>query len=320
MAADPSIIKSIRDASRRLVRELGFMQRFLADTSLPPSAVHALVEVDARGRLQAIELVDLLRLDKSSVSRMVRKLVDAGLVAESAQATDGRAKALSLTISGRAVTAGIHEFARKQVAAALDGMPPPATGRRGRGPSALCRRARRREGRAGADAGGDRDRLCSRPVRPLHRECRVFGFYALRHRFGRAFEARIAAGLGEFAGRIDRPVNAIWHAARAGRIIGTITVDGEDLGVGIAHLRWFIVDDGLRGAGIGRRLLAAAIAHCDRHQFRETHLWTFRGLDAARRLYEANGFELAEARPGATWGREVMEQHFVRLRGAHVPC
>ena len=145
-------------------------------------------------------------------------------------------------------------------------------------------------------------------------------FYALRHGFGRAFEARLAAGLGEFAGRMDQPVNAIWHAARAGRIIGTVAVDGEDLGDGIAHLRWFIVDDGLRGAGIGRRLLAAAIAHCDRHQFRETHLWTFRGLDAARRLYETNGFELAEERHGATWGQEVMEQRFVRSREAHVPC
>ena len=318
MAADPSIIESIRDASRRLVRELGFMQRFLADTSLPPSAVHALVELDARGRLQAIELVDLLRLDKSSVSRMVRKLVDAGLVAETAQATDGRAKALSLTVSGRAVTAGIHEFARKQVAAALDGMPPEQQGVVVEGL------------RLYADAlAGGKDAPAQMPVAigtgyevNLFARCieMHIGFYALRHGFGRAFEARIAAGLGEFAGRMDRPVNAIWHAARAGRIIGTIAVDGEDLGDGIAHLRWFIVDDGLRGAGIGRRLLAAAIAHCDRHQFRETHLWTFRGLDAARRLYETNGFELAEARHGATWGREVMEQRFVRTRGAHAPC
>ncbi len=42
------------------------------------------------------------------------------------------------------------------------------------------------------------------------------------------------------------------------------------------------------------------------------HLWTFRGLDAARRLYEANGFALVEEQPGRQWGEEVIEQRFVR--------
>ena len=36
-----SHIGPIRDASRRLVRELGFMRATLAGTNLPPSAVHA---------------------------------------------------------------------------------------------------------------------------------------------------------------------------------------------------------------------------------------------------------------------------------------
>ena len=146
---------------------------------------------------------------------MVRKLVDAGFVAETAQATDGRAKALSLTVSGRAVTAGIHEFARKQVAAALDGMPPEQQGVVVEGL------------RLDADAlAGGKGTPAQMPVAigtgyevNLFARCieMHIGFYALRHGFGRAFEARIAAGLGEFAGRMDRPVNAIWHAARAGQ-------------------------------------------------------------------------------------------------------
>ena len=137
-------------------------------------------------------------------------------------------------------------------------------------------------------------------------------YYARMHGFGRAFEATVAAGLAEFAGRMDRECNRLWRATREGRVVGTIAIDGEDLGQGLAHLRWFIVDDAIRGDGAGRKLLMEAIAFCDQHAFAQTHLWTFRGLEAARRLYDAHGFALAEERPGRQWGEEVMEQRFVR--------
>ena len=54
------------------------------------------------------------------------------------------------------------------------------------------------------------------------------------------------------------------------------------------------------------------MAFVDRQGFDETHLWTFKGLNAARRLYERAGFTLVEERPGARWGTEVLEQRFVR--------
>ena len=46
--------------------------------------------------------------------------------------------------------------------------------------------------------------------------------------------------------------------------------------------------------------------------FKELHLWTFNGLDAARRLYDHFRFLLLDERLGTQWGKEVMEQHFVR--------
>ena len=118
MANDTSpscFVEPVRAVSRRLVRELGFMQGMLAGTDLAPSAVHALVEIGARDGITAGELSDLLILEKSSVSRMLAKLVKAGEIMEGSGKQDGRTKPLCLTARGRATLARIDGFAKRQV-------------------------------------------------------------------------------------------------------------------------------------------------------------------------------------------------------------
>ena len=61
----------------------------------------------------------------------------------------------------------------------------------------------------------------------------------------------------------------------SGQIAGPIAIDGEHLRQNLAHLRWFIVDDSLRGAGVGRQLLGETISFCKNQHFAEVHLWTF---------------------------------------------
>lgn len=89
-----------------------------------------------------------------------------------------------------------------------------------------------------------------------------------------------------------------------------VAIDGN-LETGVAHLRWFIVDDVLRGTGIGRVLMTRAIHLVDKH-FAEAYLSTFKSLDAARHLYESFGFRLCEEAEGTQWGTRVTEQRFVR--------
>lgn len=306
------MIRSIRDASRGLVRELGFLEPTLAGTDLAPSAVHALIEIEAHPAITAGMLCTLLRLEKSSVSRLVRKLVDAGEVEEESSNGDGRAKFLSLTAKGQGTVAAIHAFATSQVSAALSRLQVTdrqmvLTGLRTYTDALHVGRTDtgRIERPAVTIESGYRSGMIGRSTE-MHA-----AFYR-RVGFGAYFEAQVAAGLAAFVQRLDRPVNGLWSAVESGRIVGTVAIDGEDLNAGLAHLRWFIVDDGQRGGGTGRRLLSEALSFCDRTGFTETHLWTFKGLDAARHLYEANGFTLDDEQPGRQWGEEVTEQRFVR--------
>jgi GNAT superfamily N-acetyltransferase len=150
-------------------------------------------------------------------------------------------------------------------------------------------------------------------------------YYAREHGMGEIFERKVAEGLSEFLPRAHRPLNRLWLAttvessgqtSQTGQIVGSIAIDGEDLGGGQAHLRWFILDDGCRGQGMGAALLCKAVEFVEAAGFERTVLWTFKGLDAARHLYELEGFRLAEEYAGAQWGVSLMEQRFVRERGA----
>lgn len=114
-------VEAIRRASRVLVRALGFMGGGFAGGDLSPSAVHALIEIEPGG-MTARDLGLLLHLKKSSVSRMLGKLIAGGDVVELAT-EDGRVKILTLTAAGQRRVAAIHAFARAQVSAALARLP-----------------------------------------------------------------------------------------------------------------------------------------------------------------------------------------------------
>jgi DNA-binding MarR family transcriptional regulator len=117
---DLTLIDDIRAASRQMVRELGFMEQTVAATDYPPSAVHAILEIGARGPMTSGQLADFLQLEKSSISRMVRKLIEYGELKEFADAEDARIKPLSLTPKGRRTLVAIVDFARRQVSSALE--------------------------------------------------------------------------------------------------------------------------------------------------------------------------------------------------------
>lgn len=140
-------------------------------------------------------------------------------------------------------------------------------------------------------------------------------YYHQHWNFGLFFEARIATELAAFLGRYDEKRDGFWIASMGGSIEGSITIDGIPSPTEGAHLRWFIVSDTLRGKGAGNRLMETALDFCRSHGYSRVFLNTFEGLDAARHLYEKNGFRLVEQRKGTQWGLEANEQRFELVLG-----
>jgi DNA-binding MarR family transcriptional regulator/GNAT superfamily N-acetyltransferase len=311
-------ILELREFSRRLVRELGFMRTTLADSDLAPSAVHAIIEIGAQPGINAKALGDILRLDKSNTSRQVARLEAAGYVKRKTDDDDARSSELYLSPAGQKLRAKIDRFATDQVSHALRRLVPADQ-------QALVRAlalyadalAHDNPNGAGVSAPAAGVQIaegyrpgCIGDIASLHGR-----FYAANWGFGSYFEKKVATELAQFAASLPAEGKALWLAVERDRVLASLAIDGhENESAGTAHLRWFIVDDALRGTGVGRQMMTNAMQFVDAH-YDETYLWTFKGLDAARHLYESFGFRLAEEFEGDQWGTKVTEQRFVRPAG-----
>lgn len=317
MHSETSVVSVIRRSSRLMVRELGFMGSTLASTNYSPSAVHTLVEIALRKEMTASQLVQLLGLEKSSVSRMLARLIAAGELEEVISTEDARAKSLRLTAKGHETVSKINTFSNERVVTAIKRLAPAQQQTISEGLS-LYANALLACREAGNDMQPDELKIVQGYIPGMiGRIAEMHGsYYSREHNFGHFFEAKVASGLAEFSERLEKPCNQIWLAVLNDKIVGSVAIDGEDLAPGEAHLRWFILDDGCRGHGVGKKLLNEAMRFCDSAGFSAVHLWTFNKLTAARRLYESYGFTLVKEWEGEQWGSLITEQQFTRHRGA----
>ena len=135
-------------------------------------------------------------------------------------------------------------------------------------------------------------------------------YYHNHWNFGSFFEAKVASEMAEFITSYDSDSDGLWTVLVDDRIEGSIAIDGLQGQTDGAHLRWFITSDAIRGKGAGSRLVREAMTFCREKRYRRVYLWTFKGLEAARHLYEKEGFKLVEQHLGESWGQKVVEQRF----------
>lgn len=127
--------------------------------------------------------------------------------------------------------------------------------------------------------------------------------YAREYGLDHTFEPYVAKPLSDFM-LAGPDAGRIWIAEQGDRTVGSIAIvrAGEQ-----AQLRWFLLDPVARGKGLGRRLMAEAIAYCRSQRFPSVYLWTFDELAEALALYEKHGFGATERRTSFIWGRQRTE-------------
>ena len=116
--------------------------------------------------------------------------------------------------------------------------------------------------------------------------------------FGLKFEAFVARTLAEYV--LETGANGcIWLAERDGELIGCTAIVLRDKQQ--AQLRWVLVDQSARGAGLGKELVSRALKFARDNTCRAVTLETTDGLPESQALYEDLGFTVAANSEEELW-------------------
>ena len=128
--------------------------------------------------------------------------------------------------------------------------------------------------------------------------------------FDVSFETQVGRELCEFIDAFQEGRDGFWVARVGGAFAGSVAIDAQEATTEGARLRWFIVVPSFHGTGLGKDLLARAVEFCRHRKNPRVYLWSFKGLDAARALYEREHFRLCKEHVVDQWGQTITEQMF----------
>lgn len=307
-------IDDIRRFNRFYTKRIGVLSANLLSSGFSLAEARLLYEIAHRDQPSAALLGRELEIDASYLSRLLRHLEKRGLLRRTPSPSDARRQLLSLTEAGRDALAPLEQRARDQVAAILRPLSEVQQRR-------LLASMRTISTLLSPDETRNAER--SLVLRP-HRSGdigwvigRHGALYAQEEGWNEEFEAFVADIAAKFIRDFDPQRERCWIAEIENEIVGSIFVVRRS--ATIAQLRMLIVDPKVRGLGIGTKLIDESIRFARQVGYRKMMLWTNAGLDAARRLYEAAGFELVREEPHRSFGHDLIGQTWtldLRLRPA----
>ncbi len=151
-----------------------------------------------------------------------------------------------------------------------------------------------------------------RPHRPgdlgwaVHRQAVL---YHAEYGWTIAFEAMLADIAAKFIRDFDPEAECARIAEIDGATVGAIFVVREDAAT--AKIRMLYVEPAARGRGVGRILVAEAIAFARSRGYARITLWTNDILTAARILYERAGFRLVTTEAHHSFGQDLVGENWV---------
>jgi DNA-binding MarR family transcriptional regulator/GNAT superfamily N-acetyltransferase len=296
-------IDAVRRFNRFYTVELGILDQGLLDSPLSLTEARVMYELFHREQSTAADLGKQLRIDPGYLSRILRRFQQRGWLKRATSTSDRRQVQLRLTRSGQRAFTALDRRSRDQIAALL-----------------------------GRCTAGDQSRMVG-AMEAIERAlvqpaARGTGYVIRQHRHGdlgwiverhgalyaaeygmdERFEALVARVAADFLARHDPARERCWLAELDGERVGSIMLVQKSKHV--AKLRLLLLDPRARGLGIGARLVDECVRFARQAGYRTITLWTMSGLHAARRIYQAHGFQLVDEAPddlfppgqiGQTW-------------------
>jgi DNA-binding MarR family transcriptional regulator/GNAT superfamily N-acetyltransferase len=276
---DAGLIGQVRRFNRTVTQRVGALNDSYLSRARPLGQARVLWEIGPDGS-DVRMLRSRLELDSGYLSRLLRSLEHDGLVAVERSGADGRVRTARLTSSGLAERAELDRRSDEEAATILG---PLTDGQRTRLVTAMAEVERLLVAAAVEVSARD-------PRDPAARACLRAYFAELGRRFEDGFDPALGlpAGDDELTPPAGLLLVATLHDEPAG--CGAMIFHDDPGAGGWAHIKRMWVAPGLRGLGLGRRILADLEAAAADTGARAVRLDTNQVLTEAIGLYRASGY------------------------------
>jgi DNA-binding MarR family transcriptional regulator/GNAT superfamily N-acetyltransferase len=296
-------VGEVRRFNRFWTRRIGVLREGYLESPFSLTEVRVLYELAHCEEATASELGKELGLDTGYLSRILRAFEERSMISRKPSETDGRRSLLRLTKGGQETFAPLDARSREDVGAMLGGLSAAEQDR-------LVGAMRTIEELLGVRPEPKVPYL----LRPheagdmgwvVHRHGVL---YAMEYGWDESFEALVARIVADFIDDYDPAKERCWIAERDGEMVGCVFVVKESDTV--AKLRLLLVEPEARGLGLGTRLVEECVRFARSRGYKKLTLWTNSVLDAARRIYEEQGFEIVEEEEHHSFGKDLIGQNW----------
>jgi DNA-binding MarR family transcriptional regulator/GNAT superfamily N-acetyltransferase len=298
-------IEAVRRFSRFYTRQIGLLEEGLLRSPFTLTEGRVIYELAHHERATATHLGEELGLDGGYLSRVIRALQRRGVLEKRASEEDRRRHLLSLTEEGQEAFAQLNAASRADIGAMLDELPVAEQERLVHAMSTV------------------QDVLGARPEHRVPYILRPHGpgdmgwvvqrqtlLYNTEYGWDDEFEALSAEIVAHFIRNFDPKKERCWIAEKEGENVGSVFLVRHPERDGVAKLRLLFVEARARGLGIGRRLVQECTRFARQAGYHTITLWTNSVLDAARAIYEKEGYVLVEEEAHHSFGHDLVGQNW----------
>ena len=298
-------IEAVRRFSRFYTRRIGLLHEGLLDSPFSLTEGRVIYELAHHEHATATHLGEELELDAGYLSRLIRGLQQRGILEKRVSEEDRRRHLITLTERGQRAFARLNAASRSEIETMLDALPVTEQDRLVHAMDTILH-----------VLGATPEHRVPYILRPhqsgdmgwvVQRQALL---YTREYGWNEEFEALCAEIVAHFIRHFDPKKERCWIAEKEGENVGSVFLVKHPEREGVARLRLLFVEASARGMGIGRRLVQECTRFARQAGYDTITLWTNSVLDAARAIYEKEGYELVEEEAHHSFGHDLVGQNW----------
>jgi len=293
-------VTQIRNFNRFYTSVLGLLDQDILKSGYSLTEARVLLEISRCYHCMATTLSNTLKIDRSYMSRIIKRLEKDGLIAKVQSQQDNRSNFIVLTEKGNKAINILGKKSDKQI-------------------QSLIKHLNSKEILKVLDAMQIIKSSISQEINPItvrnfieddidYVICSHKLLYEKEYGLSSVFGDYVDKGVHDFVQHFNSKKECMLICEMDGRAVGSIAIAMANNET--AQLRYFLLEPDTRGIGLGRRLVDMALDFCMEKGYNHVFLETISLLQVARHIYSCKGFSITNSHENTAWGKNILEERW----------